>query len=115
MSTGSLPFPRGAPPSREAAAPRDDPPAISSSSEAGPTPAATICWYRVHVPARSVDDSIGADAADGADRAAGFGGATAVGGGCEAVAAALPSRRTASVAAANAAAIAVSSLVPDVE
>src|SRR6266446_7868701 len=113
MSTGSFPLPRGAAPG--SAEPRDTPPAISSSSDAGPTPAATICWYRVHVPARSDDDS----APIGADGAAGFRGATAVGGGCdggcEGIAAAPPSRRTASVTPASAAAIAVSSLVPDVE
>src|SRR5438093_861938 len=89
MSTGSFPLPRGAAPG--SAATRDAPPAISSSSDAGPTPAATICWYRVHVPARSGDDSVP------------IGRATALGGGCEGVAAAPPSRRTASVTPASAA------------
>src|SRR6266699_2846766 len=89
MSTGSLPFPRGAPPSREAAAPRDDPPAISSSSDAGPTPAATICWYRVQVPARSVDESAPA----GRTGSAGLAGGEADGGGFGGAAGALPSCR----------------------
>src|SRR6266513_537816 len=111
MSTASLPFPRGAALPADAAALRDDPPAISSSRDAGPTPAATICWYRVQVPARSGDEST----PTGADGAAGFGGATAVGGGSEGVAATPPSRRTASVTPLSAAAIAVSSLVPDAE
>src|SRR6266404_5679747 len=113
MSTGSFPLPPGAAPG--SAATRDAPPAISSSSDAGPTPAATICWYRVHVPARSDDDSVPI----GADGAAGFGRATALGGGCngdrEGDAAAPPSRRTASVTFVSVVAIVVSSLVPDAE
>src|SRR6266550_1823748 len=114
MSTGSLPLPRGiAPGSAET---RDEPPAIKASRDAGPTPAATICSYGVHVPARSGEDSarLGAAAlAEGFGGAAavarGFGGVTAVGGGCE------PNRRTASVTPASAAAVAVSSPVPDVD
>src|SRR6266576_6668513 len=124
MSTGSLPLPRGiAPGSAET---RDEPPAIKASRDAGPTPAATICSYRVHVPARSGEDSarLGAAARAGgfggaaalaegfggaAAVARGFGGVTAVGGGCE------PNRRTASVTPASAAAVAVSSPVPDVD
>src|SRR5207247_1090978 len=116
MSTGS-------PLARLTPGPGPGAPAINASRDAGPTPAATICSYRVHVPARSGEDSarLGARVAPEARTrsagglggaaavAGGFGGVTAVRGGCE------PNRRTASVTPASAAAVAVSSPVPDVD